>query len=224
MASNAYDNAANAINKRLVSLAKTYGIDHPAYQNYANKLQLDQVPTKFNDQGILQVKRGGAGLSEYQKERVLDLKKKGSTVSKVRKKYQKKHPEAKTRAEADKAIKAAMKRQEEINEALDKIYKYYDDNVLPADILDKYDNMRNHDTSNEEIDDLLKQIQEFDELWPQIQDLIDELETVDYLPEDIEQDIWEVGSGRLTLDGVKDVKGRLERYISMLGEEYDTDE
>lgn len=217
-----YDNAANAINKRLVSLAKTYGINHPAYQNYANKVKMEQIPAKYKD-GILQISRSEKGLSPYQKARVEQLKKTGATVSKVRERYRKKHPEAKTRADIDKAIKKGMERQAAINKALDNIYKYMDEGILPTDIVDKYNNFREHDTSNEEIDEMLEQIAEFDSMYEDIKKTIDEAQAVEYLPDDIEQAIWEIGSGRLTLDNVKEELERIKNYLAT-GGAYDTDD
>ena len=218
-----YDNAANAINKRLVAIAKEYGIKHSAYQNYANKVSMEQIPTYTNKAGVMQVSRAEKGLSAYQKERIISLKKTGATVTKIRKKYKKKHPEAKTRADIDKGIRAAMTRQEAIDNALDNIYKYYDEGILPADIVDKYNNFKDHDTSNAEIDEMLAQIAEFDALYNDIKATIDEAEALDYLPDDIEQAIWEIGSGRLTLDNVKTELDKIKQYIAT-GGAYDTDE
>ena len=218
-----YDNAANAINKRLIAIAKEYGITHPAYQNYANKVSMEQIPTYTNKAGVMQVTRAEKGLSAYQKERIINLKKTGATVTKIRKKYQKKHPEAKTRAEIDKGIKAAMRRQEEIDKALDNIYKYYEEGILPSDIVDKYNNFKDHDTSNSEIDEMLEQIADFDALYDEIKAAIDEAEALDYLPDDIEQAIWEIGSGRLTLDNVKAELEKIKQYIAS-GGAYDTDD
>ena len=217
-----YDNAANAINKRLVSLAKTYGINHPAYQNYANKVKMEQIPVRYKD-GILQLSRSEKGLTPYQKARVEQLKKTGATVSKVRERYRKKHPEAKTRADIDKAIKKGMERQEAINKALDNIYKYYEEGILPSDIVDKYNNFKDHDTSNEEIDEMLDQLAKFDEMYDDIQETLREAEELEYLPDDIEQDIWEIGSGRLTLENVEEALDRIKKYIAT-GGAYDTDD
>lgn len=218
-----YDNDANAINKRLIQIAKKYGITHPAYQNYANKVAMEQIPIWYNEAGVLQIKRSEKGLSAYQKARVENLRKKGATVSSIRSKYKKSHPDAGRRADIDAAIKAAVSRQDEINNALDTIYKYYDETVLPSDIVDKYENFRDHETSNEEIDAMIAQLKEFEEIWPEIQTLISEAESLDYLPEDIEQDIWEISSGRLTLDNLKAAADRIRDFIAN-GGAYDTDD
>lgn len=219
-----YDNAANAINKRLISIAKKYGITHPAYQNYANKVAMEQIPIWYNEAGVLQIKRSEKGLTPYQKARVENLKTKGATVSSIRSKYKKSHPDDKlTRAQIDTAIKKAVSRQDEINNALDTIYKYFDEAVLPSDILDKYNNFKDHETSNEEIDAMLEQVKEFESIWPEIQALISEAQTLDYIPEDIEQDMWEISSGRLTLENVKEAAERIKDYLQN-GGGYDTDD
>lgn len=217
-----FDNQANAINKRLINLAKTYGINHPAYQNYANKLKLEHIPTRTNSQGVVQVKRT-SNPNDYQRARVDKLYKQGDTVTSIRKKYRKKHPEAKIREAIDKAIKARMERQETVNKTLDMIYKYFDVGLLPVDIVEKYNNLRQHDTSNDEIDELVEDMAEFDALVPHIYEVNDLVQSLDYVDEDIVQDMWEIMSGRLSLEEVKETLQEVEDYLAR-GEEDEEDE
>lgn len=224
----AYDNAANAINKRLISIAKTYGIEHPAYQSYVNKLSMEHIPIRYTDSGVIQIKRGGQP-SEYQAARVEQLKKTGSTVAKQRAKQRKRRskkglPKVST-SELDKEIKQQAARQQEINNTLDKIYTYITEGILPTDLYDKYNNFKAHDTSNDEIDSMIEDMRHFEsDLLPKIKELIDKLNELDYLSDQIMQDMWEAESGRLNMDELESAIDRMEQYYNERTAEDDEDD
>ena len=71
---------------------------------------------------------------------------------------------------------------------------------------------------------MLEQVKEFESIWSEIQALIYEAQTLDYIPEDIEQDMWEISSGRLTLENVKEAAERIKDYYLQNGGGYDTDD
>lgn len=214
----AYDNAANAINKRLISIAKTYGISHPAYQSYVNKLSMEHIPIRYNAEGVIQIKRGGQ-VSEYQAARVKHLKEQGTSVQKERSKQRKRRakkgqPKVST-AELDKEIKQRAARQQEINNTLDTIYKYITEGILPTDLYDKYQHFKDHDTSNDEIDEMIADIKQFEnELRPKLKEITDKLHELPYLSEGIMQDIWEANSGRLNMDELTAAIDRMEQYYN----------
>ncbi len=220
-----FDNQANAINKRLINIAKTYGINHPAYETYANHIKMEHLPTRRNADGVLQISRT-ANPTEYQAERVEQLYKSGKTVTKIRKAFRKKHKDVKAK-DVDKEIRKAVDRQQKINETLEQIYKYIDEGIAPTDLVDKYNHFKEHDTSNEEIDEMIDELGEFGELLPKVRELTDRINTLDaagMVDEDIIQDLWEISSGRLTLDEVKQNIEHIEDWLGWKeGEDDDED-
>lgn len=220
-----FDNQANALNKRLINIAKTYGIHHPAYETYANHIKMERLPTRRNADGVLQISRT-ANPTEYQAERVEQLYKSGKTVTKIRKSFRKKHKDVKAK-DVDKEIRKAMERQQKINETIEQIYKYIDEGIAPTDLVDKYNHFKEHDTSNEEIDEMIDELSEFGELLPKVWELTDRINTLDaagMVDEDIIQDLWEISSGRLTLDEVKQNIEHIEEWLNLKeGEDDDED-
>lgn len=209
-----FDNQANAINKRLLNIAKTYGINHPAYETYANHIKMEHLPTRKTADGVLQIART-KNPSAYQAERVEQLYKQGKSVRKIRKSYRKKHPKTKAK-DVDKEIRAAMQRQEKINETLEKIYKYIDEGNAPEDLVDKYDNFKAHDTSNEEIDQMIADVEYFDSIQGKLRELAEklgDLEDTGYFDETAAQYLWEIQSGRLTVEEVKEGISYIENWL-----------
>ena len=218
-----FDNQANAINKRLIYIAKTYGIHHPAYETYANHIKMEHLPTRRNADGVLQISRT-AHPTEYQAERVEQLYKSGKTVTKIRKAFRKKHKDVKAK-DVDKEIKKAMERQQKINETLEQIYKYIDEGIAPTDLVDKYNHFKDHDTSNEDIDEMIDDASEYAELLPVIKQLTDDVNALDVrgrADEEALRAVWELNTGRLTLEEMQEQIDWLREYLDG-GEDDDED-
>ena len=220
-----FDNQANAINKRLINIAKTYGINHPAYETYANHIKMEHLPTRRNADGVLQISRT-ANPTEYQAERVEQLYKSGKTTRKIRKAFRKKHKDVKAK-DVDKEIRKAVDRQQKINETLERIYKYIDEGTAPTDLVDKYNHFKEHETSNEEIDAMIEDTDYFTSVQGKISELTNRINTLDaagMVDEDILQDIWELNSGRLSVEEVKEAIEHVEEWLDWKeGEDDDED-
>lgn len=208
-----FDNMANAINKRIAKIAEKYGTQSRYYEKYINQLKIDNVAMRQNKNGVWQISRG-KGYNKYQAARVKHLYEKGETTVTIRKKYMKSHPEQKYKPrEIDSAIKKQEKRQKLIDDTLDTLYKYFTENILPTDIVDMYDNFRQHDTSNDEIDTMISRVSEFDRLHGDILQLENDIKNIDYTPIDIMQDMWEITNARLSLDELKNTMKRVREWI-----------
>lgn len=211
-----FDNMANAINKRLINIAKRYGIEHPAYKDYAAKLQLDHVKTRMNSEGVIQISRQKPE-NAYQVARVQQLYEKGKSVKTIRAKerarMKKEGVKASTISDIDKNIKDRMNRQQKIDEMLDVIYKYLTESILPADLYDHYQNFWQHNTSNEEIDMMIDKAAEFDQIADEIKRLHDEVNELDQIDDYALQIDWELQNGRYTVDETKEKIQELKNLI-----------
>ena len=76
-----FDNAFNAINKRLQALAEQFGKDTAAYNEYESIIRKN-FEYRVNKAGIVQIKRGkaNANLNRFQKQALNFLLKGGKTV------------------------------------------------------------------------------------------------------------------------------------------------
>lgn len=207
------------INQKIRRLAVKLGTENELYKEYVNTImrnfdiRLSEIKGAKNR--VIQIQNKATDYNDFQRQTINKLTgmKSYNDLKKISVKRLKKSGIKKP---TEKEIKEDIEENDffraEVDETLTAIYKEIIEGKLPPDIYDMYEHMRSHNTSNNEIHNLVDSVKRWRELKQQLIDISEKIKSLDYIDEYIAQLMYNANGGRLTLSECEQALETLTKY------------
>ncbi len=184
------------------------------YSDYKNTI-MRNFDFRFTKDGVIQIKNTKQSYNKYQDQMINKLGKMqsyGDIVKYAKGRLKKAGIKKPTKEQIEKDINENEYFRKEIDDTLTAIYKSILENKLPTDIYDMYNHFVDHNTSNNEIQNMINAVNDWENLKNDLIAISDKLNTIDDLDPYIAAKMEKANSGMMTLAQIKQTIEDLDKY------------